>query len=305
MNSINTKKKEILISEHIPEGIFGGDMPGDKLLISKQHIAKASKLLPYIFESICQKQEKEKTKIVISIFGGSGAGKSEIASLLAFFLRENGINTYVLSGDNYPLRTPYFNDAERLRIYRYSGIKTLIKNDMYKESNRMLLEDLWLRCLDADPLLRERHDFLLCYQMGARIGLKQYLGSKKEIDFDLVNSVIADFKNRKEKIYLKRMGRLETDVYFQEIDFSDTEVMIVEWTHGNSNLLEGADIKVMINSTPEATQQHRRDRNRDNNTDSPFTNVVLAIEQELLDDQKNFADFIIDSNKIIVNDVDC
>ena len=53
-------------------------------------------------------------------------------------------------------------------------------------------------------------------------------------------------------------------------------------------LLGGAilqDIPIYLNSTPMQTLEHRRLRNRDAQTDSAFTTMVLNIEQRKLDSQ--------------------
>ena len=78
----------------------------------------------------------ESGKIVISVFGGSGVGKSEIASLLAWYLNCAGIGSYVMSGDNYPRRIPMYNDAERLSTFRASGLKGLLEAGAYNEEVR-------------------------------------------------------------------------------------------------------------------------------------------------------------------------
>jgi hypothetical protein len=73
-------------------------------------------------------------------------------------------------------------------------------------------------------------------------------------------------------------------------------VLIIEWTHGNSYHLRGVDIPVLLNSTPQETLEHRRKRNRDGGTDSPFTTMVLAIEQDLLVSQAPRAKLIVSKN---------
>ncbi len=57
-------------------------------------------------------------------------------------------------------------------------------------------------------------------------------------------------------------------------------MLVIEWTHGNNPNLNGVDVPILLNSTPEETLAHRRARNRDGKTDSPFTTMVLAIEQD-------------------------
>ena len=71
------------------------------------------------------------------------------------------------------------------------------------------------------------------------------------------------------------------------------QVLIVEWTHGNSDYLEGVDIPILLNSTPAETLAHRRARNRDGKTDSAFTTLVLEIEQQKLEAQARKARLIL------------
>ena len=78
------------------------------------------------------------------------------------------------------------------------------------------------------------------------------------------------------------MGREETELWYEPVDFSDKNVMVIEWTHGNNHNLLGVDIPILLNSTPQETLEHRRSRNRDGATDSPFTTMVLEIEQGML-----------------------
>ena len=219
-----------------------GDMPGDKIAIEQEHIDKAEKIYPLL-----RKMLPEGRKTVICVCGGSGVGKSEIASLLGTRLTGDGIKAYVISGDNYPHRIPAENDAERERVYAEGG----------------------------------------------REALENYLGTPLEIDFDLVNRILADFKKGVSPIALKRMGRTKEELWFDDVDLSDTRVMILEWTHGNSDFLRDVDIPILLNSTPEETLAHRRARARDKGVDSPFTTMVLEIEQEKLKRQAHKAKMIV------------
>ena len=65
-----------------------GDMPGDKIAIGEDHIKKASKIFPKLIKLIA---DADSDKVVVSVFGGSGVGKSETASLLAHYLKAAGI----------------------------------------------------------------------------------------------------------------------------------------------------------------------------------------------------------------------
>ena len=63
-----------------------GDMPGDKVEINEEHIKKAKVIFPWLVELLKEEAGKGKDKIVITVCGGSGVGKSEIASIIAYYL---------------------------------------------------------------------------------------------------------------------------------------------------------------------------------------------------------------------------
>ncbi len=217
--------------------IMTGDMPGDKVCIDKEHIKKANVLFPLLVERILAfKEGTHNDKIIVAVHGGSGVGKSEIGSLLAHYLKVFGMETYVLSGDNYPHRIPKDNDAHREKIFKEGG----------------------------------------------REALNAYLGSSQEIDFEGLNKILRQFKEGQAEISLKRMGRTQDALWYDTVDFSNVHVMVVEWTHGHNENLIGVDIPILLNSTPEETLAHRKSRNRDGQTDSPFTTMVLELEQEKL-----------------------
>ncbi len=229
--------------ENIPQG----DMPGDKICIGEDHVKKAELIFPKLKEEIASLEEKGQKKIVVCVCGGSGVGKSEIASLLSFMMTEDGRKSYVLSGDNYPHRIPSENDA-----------------------------------------MREK-----CYKEGGEEALKAYLGSQDEIDFEKVDQILKSFKEGEITVSLKRMGRTSEELWYDDVDFSDTEIVFLEWTHGNSDHLSQVDIPVLLNSTPEETLAHRRARNRDGAVDSPFVMMVLNFEQEMLKTQAHKAKIIV------------
>lgn len=225
-----------------------GDMPGDKVEINEDHIVKANTIFPKLLNQLeLYFNKTENSKVVVAVCGGSGVGKSEIASLLSFYLNQIEIGSYVMSGDNYPYRIPEKNDKKRLEVYEDGGKENLIS----------------------------------------------YLGSSQEIDFDLVESIIKKFKAGDHTVSLKRMGRTEDELWYDDVDMTDTQVLIIEWTHSNSDCFDGVDIPILLNSTPQETLEHRKSRNRDGAVDSPFTTMVLEIEQELLNKQAHKAQIIV------------
>ena len=274
----------------VPETIPHGDMPGDVIQINNEHITKASTIFPFLVDEI---NKFNQDKIVISVFGGSGVGKSEIASVLSYFLNQNGINTYIMSGDNYPYRIPLYNDAERASIFRSEGLKALVDLNQYNNEIKDVLTKLWENEIDSDPKQIENYPFLREYQKGGRVGLKQYLGTEKEQDYNQVNNIIKKFKNNAEEIFFKRMGRSEDERFYDLIDTSKINVLIIEWTHGGNKNIEGIDIPILLNSTPQETKAHRLSRARDGKVDSAFTTMVLEIEQEELDERRSSAKIVI------------
>ncbi len=263
----------------LPERIPQGDMPGDKIRITEEHAAKANVLFPPLVKLL---QETGREKAVVSVFGGSGVGKSEIASLLGWYLRCAGIGTYVLSGDNYPHRIPLYNDAERLRVFRTAGLRGLLAEGRYSPEVQAALDGLWRAETDPDPALRGEYPWLACYQTAGRRALAGYLGTEKEQDYGELNAILAAFRRGDSPLWLKRMGRREEERWYSPADSGSIDVLLLEWTHGGNPALLGLDVPILLNSTPEETREHRRSRARDGKTDSAFTTMVLEIEQEEL-----------------------
>ena len=204
----------------LPDEIPHGDMPGDKVEIGEKHVRKAQTIFPLLAEKL---NGLETERAVVSVYGGSGVGKSEIASLLSFYLNAAGIGAYTLSGDNYP-----------------------------------------------------------------------------QINFKEVNEILRQFHEGAESIHLRRMGRTETELWYEPVDFSNVRVLVLEWTHGNNGNLRGVDIPVFLASTPAETLAHRIARNRDGNPDSPFVTKVLEMEQDLLTSQGERASIIISKDGDVI-----
>ncbi|HEX5335497.1 MAG TPA: sucrose phosphorylase [Propionicimonas sp.] len=260
-----------------------GDMPGDKVQITPGHVAAARSIFPELWrllEPVLAASSHRRA--VVSVHGGSGVGKSETGSLLAHGLNALGVGAYVLSGDNYPRRIPSANDAERLRTFRVGGVQGLVARRAYDDSVRTALAALQAADVDADPRQVAAHPWLAIYQKAGRKALAGYLGTPNEVDFDEINRILAAFHDGADTLLLKRMGRTVDALWYDEVDVSATQVIVVEWTHGNNEHLVGVDIPILLNSTPEETLAHRRARSRDGAVDSPFTTMVLELEQARL-----------------------
>lgn len=273
-------------------GIPHGDMPGDKVEINQGHIDKANTIFPLLVP-LAAEAAAQTGRAVIAVCGGSGVGKSETASLLSHYFRSAGVGAYTLSGDNYPRRIPMYNDAERVRIFRVGGMRGMLEAGAYTAIASVELHALWAAESDADPREAAGRDWLRVYQAEGRKALAEYLGTPAEQDYDELSAIIARFKAGDDTLMLKRMGRTEDERWYEAVDVSQTSVLVIEWTHGNSDFLQGVDIPVLLNSTPEETRAHRRSRARDGKTDSAFTTMVLEIEQAELDSCAHKAKIII------------
>lgn len=263
--------------------IAQGDMPGDKICITQEHIQKAKTIYPMLRELLVrQLGESPCGRAVVTVCGGSGVGKSEIASLISYYLNAEGVGAYTLSGDNYPRRYPEQNDAERRRVFHDGGLKGLVAGGAYRTEQAQALQQLWPDDGDANPANVSRYPWLATYQQAGKNALRGYLGTDKEIDFDQVGHIVSDFKQGAPTLYLKRMGRTSTELWYDPVDMTGKSVLVIEWTHGNSDWYEGVDIAILLNSTPAETLAHRQARNRDGRADSPFTTMVLELEQQLL-----------------------
>ena len=289
--------KELADNMTIPTDIPRGDMPGDKVNIAEAQIKNARGLFPLLYEMITDRAKSNPFgRVVVSVYGGSGSGKSGMASILAYMLNQAGLSSRTISGDNYPNRIPSDNDNERLHIYRVAGIKALRDSGRLDQKAADELSALMKENTDSDHSLCLKYSWLDSYIDGGARALGDYLGSPAEIDYDDINGILSSFKNGDDSLWLKRMGRDKASIKYEETDVRDIKVLILEWTHGNNEHLKHVDIPVLLNSTPEETLKYRLSRGRDGQIDSPFTTLTLRLEQELLDSQADKAAIIMSKN---------
>ena len=296
------KASDNIASLEIPSDIPHGDMPGDKIEIGESHIAKAKTIFPVLVKELKEKMTANPyRRAVVAVCGGSGVGKSEIASLLSYMLEQAGIGSYTMSGDNYPHRIPMYNDAERLHTFRVCGIRGMVDAGVMNPENFAKVKEWQIAEDDANKTHIETDAWFKSYFEAGSKGLDEYLGTPKETDFAEVDQIMKAFKDGADKLWLKRMGRDEASLWYDEVDMSDKQVLIVEWTHGNSDYMTQVDIPVLLNSTPQETLEHRRSRNRDGKLDSPFTTRVLELEQNKLVNQAHKAKIIVTKSGEIIS----
>ena len=134
----------------VPEQIPHGDMPGDGVTIGQDNIERAKTVLSAIQGTLERRLEESTSgRVVIGVCGGSGSGKTVMASVLGYALNRAGIGAYIMSGDNYPRRIPAANDAERLRLFRMGGLRGLLASGECNAS-AVVLHELWRADADAE-----------------------------------------------------------------------------------------------------------------------------------------------------------
>jgi len=272
------------------ETVKTGDMPGDKIQINQSHIDKANVAFPRLLTRL---ESMGGDRLVVSVYGGSGVGKSEIASLLGHYCGVAGFDAYVLSGDNYARRVPMHNDQERLWTYRTGAVNAFALDSSFTDERMRSVQLLWPDMADMNLASDGEPSWMSVYREAGLQALADYLGTEREIDFPMVNTVIESFKAGCDTIALKRMGQTTEDLRYEKVDLSGIQVLIVEWTHGNNAFLEGVNFPIFLFSTPEETLAHRLSRGRDKNTDTPLISRVLEIEHEKLMSQVDRAALII------------
>ncbi len=272
------------------DAVKTGDMPGDKIEIGQSHIDKANVAFPRL---LTQLASGSGDRLVVSVYGGSGVGKSEIASLLGHYCGLSGFPAYVLSGDNYARRVPMNNDRERLWTYRTGALSAFALDSGFTQEGMRSLQLMWPDMADMKVASDGEPSWMPVYRDAGLKALTGYLGTEREIDFPMVNTVIESFKAGRDTIALKRMGQTTDVLRYEQVDLSGVQVLIVEWTHGNNALLEGVDFPIFLFSTPEETLAHRLSRGRDKNTDTPLISRVLEIEHGKLMSQVDRAALIL------------
>jgi len=121
-NNYKATNTKYIIPENLPDNILSGDMPRDKPVLSKELKKKAQRIFGHLSSYL---DRTNKAKLIITVFGGSGSGKTALATYLAHCLSVNDIACRVLAGDNYPHLIPQQNDQRRREVYEEYGASAL------------------------------------------------------------------------------------------------------------------------------------------------------------------------------------
>jgi alpha-galactosidase len=129
------------------------------------------------------------------------------------------------------------------------------------------------------------------HETGGEAALQDYLGTQNEIDFARLGQLIADFKAGEPQLSLRIMDAKNHVVHEDPkvLDVSPIQVIVLEGTW--SNLVPNVDARIFLDTNFEETRAHREKRARD--PMSPFTEMVLNIEQGKLNEIRERANFVI------------
>lgn len=107
-------------------------MKGDIIVLEEHHKKAAGIIVSQIIEKIIRKT----SRYTLTVAGESGSGKSETAVAIADELGKSGINSVVLSQDDYFYLPPMSNDIKRKEDPEWLGPHVEIKFDVLENNLR-------------------------------------------------------------------------------------------------------------------------------------------------------------------------
>ena len=273
--------------------IFSREQKNSDLLKNgnKTTVLKTQKILDFITEQ--SEKKPAGSRAIVALSGGSGSGKTTVAEELRKMLFEKNKKALVVHGDEYAIRIPLYNDAERISLFRNAGLKALLESGEYTSERAAKIQKWQNDFIDASVELCEENAWYKQYLSAGRAALEKYLGTEEELDFESLQKFIDDYKSGKPKSFIRILGRKEGVLHYEETDLEDIDVVILEWTHGGNPVLTGIDWKIFLEGTPEQTVTYRCSRNKDPNADSAFVAMVLDIEQAKIKEYAKNASLVV------------
>ncbi len=113
-----------------------------------------------------------------------------------------------------------------------------------------------------------------------------------EVKLDFLDSNLRSFKRNENPIYKPLVLFDEDRIITEEVDLSNTSVVVVEGTY--TSLLKFVDIRVFIDRDYRVTLETRRKRGRD--IIEPFMEEVLKREHDIISKHRKLADIIVPSD---------
>ncbi|MEE4639893.1 MAG: hypothetical protein V2J42_14250 [Wenzhouxiangella sp.] len=124
-------------------------MRGDSIVVEPQHERAAAGIQALM----SRRPDRPDGRLVVSVAGESGAGKSEIAEALAILLEQEGYRTTIVQQDDYFVHPPRSNDRVRREDIGWVG-PSEVRLDLMEEH----LELFRARACLTKPLVRYLED---------------------------------------------------------------------------------------------------------------------------------------------------
>jgi uridine kinase len=126
-----------------------------------------------------------------------------------------------------------------------------------------------------------------------------WLGPHIEVNFDIFEQNILDSVHGLSEFKKPLVDYNANTIDSETINLDGVKVIIAEGTY--TSLLKHVDIKVFISRNWLKTLEDRKKRNRGNEVNDPFTELVLATEHKIIAGHKYLADFIINDDYEVFN----
>jgi uridine kinase len=126
-----------------------------------------------------------------------------------------------------------------------------------------------------------------------------WLGPHIEVNFDIFEQNLLDSIHGLTEFKKPLVDYNANTIDSETINLDGVKVIIAEGTY--TSLLKHVDIKVFISRNWLKTLEDRKKRNRGNEVNDPFTELVLATEHKIIAGHKYLADFIINEEYEVLN----
>lgn len=119
----------------------------------------------------------------------------------------------------------------------------------------------------------------------------EWLGPHIEVNLDVLEDNIKDAICGKKTITKPLIDYNKNIKVEETIDLSNIDVIIAEGTY--TSLLKNVDTKIFIARNRLDTLEHRKKRNRGNETGDPFIEQILNFEHKIIAGHRQLADIVI------------
>jgi uridine kinase len=126
-----------------------------------------------------------------------------------------------------------------------------------------------------------------------------WLGPHVEVNFEVFEQNLLDANHGLSKLTKPLVDYNANTIESETISLVGVKVVLAEGTY--TSLLKHVDIKVFIARNWLKTLEDRKKRNRGNEVNDPFTELILATEHKIIAGHKQLADFVINDEYDVIN----